>query len=265
MCNLSFTEMRAPRPDEPVAGTRFRTRWLGEASSTNTVAAAAAAAGEPEGLAVAAEHQTAGRGRLGRSWVAPAGSALLTSVLLRPPPAATQLAVTAVGCAAAAACARLSGVEPGLKWPNDLIVGGRKLGGILAEAATGAGNVTAVVVGLGLNTARPRHVPEDLAPVATWLDRHTQAVPERRALLSAILIELEPRYQALTTGGPQALLAEYRRRCVTIDQPVRVEQADRTLEGTAVAVDDGAALIIRTTAGTTVRVDVGDVVHVRPA
>ena len=111
----------------------YRIDRLASTASTNTVALEAAAAGEPEGYVVVADHQTAGRGRLGRAWVAPPGTALLVSVLLRPPPATAHLAVSALSCAAAAACERVAGVTPVLKWPNDLLAGDRKLGGVLAE------------------------------------------------------------------------------------------------------------------------------------
>jgi len=251
-------------PDRVIAATRFRARWLAETSSTNTVVAEAARAGEPEGLVVFADHQRAGRGRLGRTWVAPPGSALLSSVLLRPPPGLVHLAVTALGCAAAAACARLTGREPGLKWPNDLIVGARKLGGILAEATTEAGNVTGVVVGMGLNTARPPDVPAELRDIATYLDDHVERIPSRHGLLDAILEELEPRYAHLVADGPGELLAEYRRRCVTIGQHVVVQQGQGELRGVAVDVADTAALVVRTEQGAHERVQVGDVVHLRP-
>src|ERR1700730_11026875 len=113
----------------------YRISRLTDTSSTNTVALAAGTAGEPEGLVVVADHQTAGRGRLGRAGVAPEGIALLVSVLLRPPSASAHRVVSAVGCAAAAACERVAGVSPALKWPNDLVAGDRKLGGLPGETA----------------------------------------------------------------------------------------------------------------------------------
>jgi len=259
-----------PTDSNPVPGTRFRVRWVGEVDSTNTVVAAAAATGEPEGLVVSADHQTAGRGRLGRSWVAPPGTALLISILLRPPTPDLHLAVTAVACAAAAACRRLTGVEPRLKWPNDLVVGvdgdWRKLGGVLAEASASGGTVTAVVAGLGVNVRRPAGLPADLAATAVSLDQLTAQVPERHALLTAILEELETRYRALRTGeGAADLLGEYRARCVTIGQVVRVDRSLGTFEGRAVGIDDDGALVVDLGGGRTVVVDTGDVVQLRPA
>jgi BirA family biotin operon repressor/biotin-[acetyl-CoA-carboxylase] ligase len=243
-------------------GTRFVVRHLEETTSTNTVALEAAAAGEPEGLVVVADHQRAGRGRLGRAWVAPAGSALLVSVLLRPRSASPHLVVTAVGCAAAAACGGVSGYEPGLKWPNDLVAGDRKLGGILAEATATAGNVTALVVGLGLNLRSvPR--PPELEATATDLEHLSTTVVERDVLLGALLEELEPRYAQLEREGPSALLEEYRSRCVTIGQQVRVEQPGGVVEGLAVGVGEDGTLELERGLGGRVRVDVGDVIHLR--
>ena len=262
-------------------GTRFRIRWLAETASTNSDVAAAAAAGEPEGLVIAADHQTAGRGRMGRTWTAPAGSALLCSFLLRPPVDRVHLAVTAVGCAAAAACLRVAGVEPGLKWPNDLVIelagepdrkagepaeatGGswRKLAGILAEAVSDGERVTGVVVGLGLNVIRPPDFPAELDGIATSLDRVSPAGGvDRRDLLEAICEELEDRYQVLL-DRPSELMAEYRRRCVTIGQEVRVEQTGETWEGRAAGVADAGSLEVATDEGIR-QVQAGDVVHLR--
>lgn len=254
-------------PDEPVPGTRFRVRWLTETASTNSDLAEAAAQGEVEGLVIAADHQTAGRGRLGRTWTAPPGSALLTSFLLRPPLESVHLGVTAVGLAALAACERAAGVKAALKWPNDLVVstGGswRKLAGVLAEATTDGHRVTGVVVGLGLNVRRAPDFPEELAEIATSLDVLGAPGVDRHDLLVTICEELEQRVQAMNDGHA-GVMAEYRRRCVTIGQNVRVVQPARTWEGRAVGVTDAGALQVRSGAVTRT-VEAGDVVHLRPA
>lgn len=265
-------------------GTRFRIRWLAETASTNSDVAAAAASGESEGLVIAADHQTAGRGRMGRTWTAPPGSALLCSFLLRPPADRVHLAVTAVGCAAAAACLRVAGVEPGLKWPNDLVIevagsgrepgpegeepadapagSSRKLAGILAEAVSDGERVTGVVVGLGLNVIRPPDFPAELDGIATSLDRVSPGGVDRGDLLEAICEELEDRCQVLL-DRPADLMAEYRRRCVTIGKDVRVEQTGETWEGRAIGVADDGSLEVMTADGIR-RVQAGDVVHLRP-
>src|SRR5947208_2273673 len=134
----------------------WEVRRFAELDSTNRWLLDEARAGAAEGLVVVADHQTAGRGRLGRTWVAPPGSSLLVSVLFRPRSLETgHLLTTAVAVAACDACEGVAGVAPDLKWPNDLLVGDRKLGGVLAEAEGAA-----IVVGLGLNVNWPAGAPD---------------------------------------------------------------------------------------------------------
>jgi len=268
------------------AHLNWTVRRLAETTSTNAVALQAALAGEPEGLVVVADYQTAGRGRLDRSWVAPPRTALLMSVLLRPAaggaggdPAGRvgghvgaggdlagqvggHLAVSALGCAAAAACERVAGFEPGLKWPNDLVAPGGKLGGILAETTA---NLAALVVGLGLNIRRPSDRPPELQATAVDLEVLAGRPVDRDVLLDAILAEFAERYRGLREGQTAALLGEYRARCVTIGQRVRIDQPGRTVEGLACGIGDDGALVVDTGAGDIVSVTVGDVIHLRPA
>jgi BirA family biotin operon repressor/biotin-[acetyl-CoA-carboxylase] ligase len=234
----------------------YRIRRLAETTSTNTVALAAGAEGEPEGFVVVADHQTAGRGRMGRTWVAAPGTALLVSILLRPPAASAHLSVSAVACAAAAACERVAGVSPALKWPNDLVAGDRKLAGVLAETA---GNVACVVVGLGLNVHVPPDRPASLAGLAVDLDELAGRRVARDEVLDALLMELAPRYERL-----ERVIDEYRVRCSTIDRDVRVVRPDGDLFGRAVAVADDGSLVVVTADGESVTVAAGDVVHLRP-
>ena len=209
-----------------------------------------ARAGAAEGLVVVADHQTAGRGRLGRTWVAPPGSSLLVSVLFRPRALeAGHLLTTAVALAACDACERVAGVAPDLKWPNDLLVDDRKLGGILAES-----DGPAVVVGLGLNVNSASGAPE----TAVALGRLAERDVDRDALLAELLRSLDARH------GAADLMDAYRARCVTIGRRVRVELTGGDFAGTAVGIDDGGALVVEVD-GERRRVLAGDVVHVRPA
>ncbi|HWW44837.1 MAG TPA: biotin--[acetyl-CoA-carboxylase] ligase [Acidimicrobiia bacterium] len=235
----------------------YRISRLADTTSTNTVALAAGAAGEPEGFVVVADHQTEGRGRLGRAWLAPAGSALLVSVLLRPPRESAHLTVSAVACAAAAACERVAGVSPALKWPNDLVAADRKLGGILAETA---GNMTSLAVGLGLNVHPPPDRPAEIAALAVDLDALAGQRVHRSEILDALLVELALRYDR-----PGSIMAEYRGRCVTIGRRVLVTQSRGEIVGVARAIADDGSLEVETDAGATVTVSAGDVEHVRPA
>ncbi|HET9732588.1 MAG TPA: biotin--[acetyl-CoA-carboxylase] ligase [Acidimicrobiales bacterium] len=255
-----------PRATTRVDGTRFGDiRWFDGIDSTNTYLAAQARAGAPEGLVAVADHQSAGRGRLGRSWVAPPGASLLMSVLLRPalPAELLALAGTAVALAAAEAAAGLAGVKADLKWPNDLLVDGRKLAGILSEAEFSGGR-PAVVVGLGMNVNWPEPLPDEVAATATSLDRlcgHRVPVAD---LAVAVLEALEGRRRQLDDPeGRAALAVDYRRSCCTVGQRVRVELPNRAVTGTAVDVTAEGRLVLDAD-GTRMEVSVGDVVHLRP-
>ncbi len=220
-----------------------------------------------------ADHQTAGRGRMGRSWVAPPGASLLVSVLLRPGPSFPaghlHLLTASVAMAAADACGDLAGVELELKWPNDLVAAGpagRKLAGVLAEADVDgtSGRVRAVVVGIGLNVEWPADLPEDLRDVATALNHLGGRSVDRVQLLGRLLQGLEGRYRQVTSGqaGRQEVASEYRRRCATVGLPVRVELVDESFTGTAVDVSEEGHLLVDVGAGLRT-VAAGDVVHLR--
>jgi BirA family biotin operon repressor/biotin-[acetyl-CoA-carboxylase] ligase len=227
--------------------------------STNRQAADLARAGAREGVVVVADHQTAGRGRLGRTWEAPPGSSLLMTVLLRPAldPARLHLVTMAVALAAADACAEVAGFTPELKWPNDLVVEDRKLAGILAEACIEGNAPQWVVVGIGLNVNWPEEMPPELSGIAVAANHLTGGVVDRERLLVHLLDRLAGRYASLGS-----VAGDYRRRCATIGRDVRMELPGETLRGRAVDVDDAGRLLVDT--GLTVRaVAVGDVVHVR--
>ena len=195
-----------------------------ETGSTNADLLAEARAGAAEGLVLVAETQTAGRGRLGRSWSSPPRAALAFSVLLRPvavPPAARAWLPLLTGIAVAAALRAEAGVTATLKWPNDVLVDGRKIAGILAEA-----HGDAIVAGVGLNVTLTR--AELPVPTATSLLLEDAACLDRERLLAAMLTELASRYTAWAAGPDAAALrAEYLRWCVTVGREVRVELPGR--------------------------------------
>ena len=242
-----------------------RTR-LAETDSTNRVVLEEARAGAAEGLVVVADHQTAGRGRLGRTWQAPPGASLLVTVLLRPslPTAEVHLVTIAAGLAAVDACDAVAGVRPGLKWPNDLVVERdgttRKLAGLLSESLVGGGRIEALALGMGLNVQWPAVLPEELAAIATALNHEAGHDVDRDALLDAWLARFGARYASFDAG---ALLSEYRERCVTLGREVRAELAFETVTGTAADVDPDGHLLVDTADGRRV-ITAGDVVHLRP-
>jgi len=231
-------------------------RWFDSLDSTNRYLLDEARRGAPEGLVAVADFQTAGRGRRGRGWVAPPGASLLVSVLLRPAlaPEQTPLVTMACGVAMVDAVARVAGFNPGLKWPNDVVVGDRKLVGILAERDGGA-----VVVGAGVNVEW-RAFPAELAETATACNLEAGRSVDRRQLLDVFLAELDRRYAEL-----DAVVGEYRARLETLGRRVRVEGPDGDVVGRAVGIGAAGQLQVEVDGGGAVEVRVGDVVHLRDA
>ncbi len=239
--------MTDPRSNKAPAWT---VRRVPETGSTNTDLLAAAATGAAHGTVLVTDHQTAGKGRLGRLWDAPPGSNLLVSVLFRRgfDPGRPHEVTQRVAVAAARTAERLAGVTPDLKWPNDLLVAGRKLAGILSQAGVSDGRVDHVVVGMGLNLG---WAPEG----AARLDRVA-----RDAFLEGWLAELAAGFE-----DPEGIGPEYRRRLVTLGQRVRVELPARTIVGEAVDLTAEGALVVATDEGERHAVSAGDVHHLRPA
>jgi BirA family biotin operon repressor/biotin-[acetyl-CoA-carboxylase] ligase len=283
----------ADRARQRLAASRFAdVRWVAETGSTNSDAMALARNGAPEGIVLVADHQTGGRGRQGRVWVAPPEASLLVTVLLRPPARVVGLTAMAVGVAMAEAVEQVTGHGPGLKWPNDLVVadgghgGGpagadrvdRKLAGILAEADWPPGTTAsggwrepspddrlAVVVGLGINVNWPDELPDDLAEIATALNHLVGHDVDRVDLLVAFLERLAPGYERLVQDrSAAALLDEWRRRSATLGRRVRVDLGSHDVEGTAVDLTDEGHLVVETVGGERRVFAVGDVVHLRP-
>jgi BirA family biotin operon repressor/biotin-[acetyl-CoA-carboxylase] ligase len=231
---------------------------------------AAARAGEAAGVVLIAEEQTAGRGRLDRSWHSQPGAALTFSVLLRPsqvPPARRSWLPLLTGVAIASALRTAAGLQVGLKWPNDVLAsaegGGGKLAGILAEQAGDA-----IVIGVGLNVSATRDELPSPQATSLWLQGATGL--DREAILVAALGELEHWYLRWSETSPpgdadaSGLRAEYLRYCATVDRDVRVElPGGSVLAGRAVDVD-GAGRLLVSTDGAVQAVSAGDVVHVRP-
>jgi BirA family transcriptional regulator, biotin operon repressor / biotin---[acetyl-CoA-carboxylase] ligase len=215
-----------------------------ETGSTNTDLMAAAAAGAPDRSVLAAAHQTAGRGRLDRTWDAPPGANLLVSVLFRSgfDPANPHSLTQAVAVAAARTAETLSGRRPDLKWPNDLLLDGAKLGGILAQSSLTAGQMY-VVVGMGLNLG--------------W------APPEAARLAGVTPDDFRVAWlAALSETINSDCFEEYRSRLATLGHDVRVELASETFHGRAIDVGRDGSLIVEAN-GSLRAVSVGDVVHLR--
>jgi BirA family transcriptional regulator, biotin operon repressor / biotin---[acetyl-CoA-carboxylase] ligase len=272
-------EPREPRPDPLDAGA-LRSELGGGlwtsvtvVPSTGSTNADLMAAGGPEGQVLVAEEQTAGRGRMGRSWVSQPGAALTFSVLLRPDsvPAERRGWLTLLaGVAVAQSVRAVSDVPATLKWPNDVLSNGGKLAGILAEQAADG----AVVIGMGINVATTSDAlpagPGGLrgTSIAIEAGRAVGETVSRQRLLAEILRELERHYVAFRDNpDPEAtgLLGEYRTLCVTLGRQVRAElPGGRVLTGEATGVDAAGRLLITPLgAAAPVPVSAGDVVHLR--
>ena len=193
-------------PQLPPLGRRVL--FFHTTASTNDVALALAAEGDREGTIVLADQQTAGRGRLGRAWHSPAGSGLYVSLVLRPA-RVPGLMTLAAGVALAEAVEAATALPPDIKWPNDLLVGRRKLAGILAETAPG--DVPQVVVGYGINVGK-QAFPPDLGARATSLESELGREVDRAALCAATLAAIARRYRDLGDGRFDAILDAWRAR-----------------------------------------------------
>lgn len=222
--------------------------------------------GGAEGQVLVAESQVAGRGRMGRSWVSAAGASLTFSVLLRPvsvPASRRGWLPLLTGISVAHAVRDISSVAAVLKWPNDVLVGPRKLAGILAEQSGDA-----VVIGIGLNVATPADaLPVSPAGLPATSLLVAGASVSREALLAGILRELERRYAAFRDDPDPArtgLLAEYRALCATLGRSVRVElPGGSVLAGAAENIDTDGRLLVAASGAPPVPVSAGDVIHVR--
>ncbi|MEQ6902415.1 biotin--[acetyl-CoA-carboxylase] ligase [Nocardioides sp. YIM 152588] len=244
---------------------------LAEAPSTNAVATARAREGAAEGLLVVADHQSAGRGRLDRTWQTPPGVAVTFSLLLRPtvPPASWPWLPLLVGHNVAKALVSL-GYDAAVKWPNDVLIGTRKVAGILVERVeTPSG--AAAVVGVGINVlTAAEELPVETATSLALARAEAgapAAAPDRTRVLTAVVLAIREGFDAWQAGGEIAtagLRASYVRRCATVGADVRVElPGGGALTGRATDVDPDGRLVVET-AGGVERVGAGDVIHVRP-
>ena len=235
--------------------------FLPSCGSTNDEVAARAT-DSPEGLLVATDKQSNGRGRRGRVWHSPAGENLYFSLLLRPALPAQQISpLTLVAGAALAQALASLGFLPRLKWPNDVLLEGenglRKVAGILAEMASEGGRVRHLVLGVGINV-NTREFPTELADLATSLALVQGTALDGTQVLARFLDAFEPLYDGFVATGPAAALATWQRYAL-LGQSCWVDAGSHRLEGTAEAVDESGALLMRTSDGQLVPVHAGEV------
>jgi len=219
--------------------------WYAEVGSTNDVAAALADRGEPEGTVVVADAQSAGRGRHGRAWASPPGAGLYMSMLTRPAAHAVGLLTLAAGVAIAEGIQAATGLQPQLKWPNDIYMEGRKLAGILAEAGTSSAGVQYVILGCGINLM-PAAYPPDVAVRATSIESELGRPIDRGLLLVQCLTALDIGYRDLQSQASASVIGRWRARAVsTFGRRVEWDVAGVTRQGVAEDIDETGALLVR--------------------
>ena len=233
---------------------RLDTQWMGwalsaleECGSTNDEAKSLAQRGEPAGLVVTTERQTAGRGRRGRTWHSPAGRNIAMSILLRPDlaPQDAGLLTLMTAVAAAEAVSAVTGLRPTLKWPNDILLHGKKLCGILTEMAADPERIDWVVVGIGCNV-NTESFPEDIAETATSLQMVLGRAMDRAALAAALLTSMETWHDRLVAQGAPSILNAWKRSPNILGRTVTVHPPPPAGPVTGVAEDlaaDGSLLL----------------------
>jgi BirA family biotin operon repressor/biotin-[acetyl-CoA-carboxylase] ligase len=214
--------------------------------------------GAPEGAVVVAETQTKGRGRLGRAWASPKGKGLYFSIVLRPTCSAADAArLTLVAAVAVSeATEKVTGLQPRIKWPNDLLLNDKKVCGILTELRAEVDRAQFVIVGFGVNV---NNTASQLLPEAVSLREVKGQALSRVALLQQILRSCEERYLADAKEGYGPVFAEWRRRSATLGRRVRFVERQKSFEGTAVDLDEDGGLVVELATGEVVKRMAGDV------
>ncbi len=237
-------------------------RYVARTGSTNDDLKLLARAGASEGLVLVADEQTQGRGRRGRSWTAPAGSSLLSSTLLRPlwlPPTDAFYLTILAAVAGTEAIEEVTALQTDVKWPNDLLLHERKLGGVLVEAESGEGILPWAIIGIGLNVNWDTTSVPGLDTSAIALASGVGRPVARSGLLSALIRHLDDRYVRLRGGERLRLFEDWRTRLTTVGRDVQIEVGGTTIEGHAEGVTPKGALIVRDRAGTRHELTAGDV------
>lgn len=230
--------------------------------STNDEAAKLASCGAPEGTVVIAEAQLRGRGRMGRRWESPKGTGLYLSVILRPPipPHAAPILTLLGAVAVADAIEQTTGLVAGVKWPNDLVVRGRKVAGILGEMSAETFLLHHVVLGIGINVNQTEEEFEgELRRTASSLRIEVGHQMDRTAMVRSLCRALDEWYDRFLSEGVASILERVRQICLTLGRVVVARSGDRELQGLAVALDGAGALVVRDTSGESHRLLAGDV------
>jgi BirA family biotin operon repressor/biotin-[acetyl-CoA-carboxylase] ligase len=230
--------------------------YFASVTSTNDIARQQALGKSPEGTAVIAERQTSGRGRLKREWVSPEGNIAVT-VVLYPDRKNLYFLTMLAALAVQRGIEKTTGVKCQLKWPNDVLVNGKKVCGILLESKASVESVDYALVGIGINVNMKIADHPEIAAIATSLALETGSKVSRTELLRNLFIEMEKLYLRLRAG--ESILAEWRDQLVTLGKKVFVRSGDEAFEGTAESVADDGSLLLRCADGKLLKFNAGDV------
>jgi BirA family biotin operon repressor/biotin-[acetyl-CoA-carboxylase] ligase len=230
--------------------------------STNDEAMRQGEGGTPEGAVFLAESQTHGKGRLGRKWISPPGVNLYLSILLRPtfPPLQAPIVTLMAACAVREALEKVTGLKAGIKWPNDLLIGGKKVCGILTEMSAEQDLIHHMAVGIGINVnLDPDTLPPDVREKSTSLSRRLGRKVDRTELLVSLLKSMERYYGLLNRKGAKGILPEWKKHSLILRKRVRIVSQRKKHEGVIVDLSPEGALILSGDDGKIVPVYSGDV------
>ena len=216
----------------------------------------------PEGIVVIADSQSKGRGRMGRKWISPSGVNLYISVILQPLFSQQESTIFSLAAAASAvnAISACTGLHANIKWPNDLVINGKKIAGILLEYKSGQGHRDMLIIGMGINVNMTLDaLPDDIKPHTTSLMIESGAEVNRAELLGRLLSELETTYKLLIKGERNTLINKWAESVTTIGKEIRVKVKDQIITGTAEAVTGTGGLLIRLPDGREETINAGDV------
>jgi BirA family biotin operon repressor/biotin-[acetyl-CoA-carboxylase] ligase len=235
---------------------------FGELDSTNSEAYRMAQGGGEEGEVVIADRQLRGRGRLGRRWLSPPGVNLYVSIILRPPillrnaPLITLMAAVAT----AKATKGISGIQPRIKWPNDLLINNKKVAGLLNEMKGKADKVEFVVLGIGINVNMTLEmIPEEMGSTATSLREELGYDISRVEFLSALLREVEREYQVFLTGEPGRILRQWEEFSQIVGKLIETRFFNEVIRGRVKGIDSNGSLLFSTPDGSERRIIAGDI------
>ncbi|MDD2689736.1 MAG: biotin--[acetyl-CoA-carboxylase] ligase [Candidatus Omnitrophica bacterium] len=254
----------------PYAVTReLNTHFLGKkvyyfdsVSSTMDTAMQLGMKGNPSGTLVLAESQTKGRGRLGRNWFSPKYKGIYLSLILKPRvlPARASMLTLLSAVSICEAIKEMTGIDTQIKWPNDILAGQKKLGGILTELVASVDEINFVIIGIGLNVNNDKKM---LISAATSLKEQKKEFVNRITLLQELLRKIEVNYLLLEKEGSESIIEKWRRYNITLGKRVKVYCQREHIEGEAVDIDTDGGLLVRKDSGIIEKVMAGDVVHAR--